>query len=119
MRISDWSSDVCSSDLLLARRPINTPVPAPPQNMLKHGIDRLAARAQLASNPFRQLRAIHPLPAVISKMDQDLRTMPSCCPAGNAITGYLACPHTQLRTEERRVGRGGVRLGRRGGGRRT
>src|SRR3546814_20375421 len=88
MRISDWSSDVCSSDL--ARRPINTPVPAPQENMLKHGIDRLAARAQLASNPFRQLRAIHPLHAVIFKMDQDLRTMPSCCPTGKVITGYLA-----------------------------
>ena len=58
--------------------------------MLKHGIDRLAARAQLASNPFRQLRAIHPLHAVISKMDQDLRTMPPCCPTGKVITGYLA-----------------------------
>src|SRR3546814_10555897 len=58
--------------------------------MLKHGIDQLAARAQLASNPFRQLRAIHPLHAVISKMDQDLRTMPSCCPTGKVITGYLA-----------------------------
>src|SRR3546814_6892871 len=96
MRISDWSSDVCSSDLLLARRPINTPVPAPQENMLKHGIDRLAARAQLASNPFRQLRAIHPLHAVISKMDQDLRTMPSCCPTGKVITGYLASLDTEL-----------------------
>src|SRR3546814_18805559 len=50
---------------LLARRPINTPVQAPQENMIKHGIDGLAARAQLASNPFRQLRAIHPLHAVI------------------------------------------------------
>src|SRR3546814_8337528 len=100
MRISDWSSDVCSSDLdtfkLLARRPINTPVPAPQENMLKHGIDRLAAGAQLASNPFRQLRAIHPLHAVISKMDQDLHTMPSCCPTGKVITGYLASLDTEL-----------------------
>src|SRR3546814_2610920 len=100
MRISDWSSDVGSSDLdtfkLLARRPINTPVPAPQENMLKHGIDRLAARAQLASNPFRQLRAIHPLHAVISKMDQDLRTIPSCCPTGKVITGYLASLDTEL-----------------------
>src|SRR3546814_586188 len=64
--------------------------------MLKHGIDRLAARAQLASNPFRQLRAIHPLHAVISKMDQDLRTMPSCCPTGKVITGYLASLDTEL-----------------------
>src|SRR3546814_5699729 len=112
MRIRDWSSDVSSSDLvflwcwdrciygpsvkLLARCPINTPVPAPQENMLKHGIDRLAARAQLASNPFRQLRAIHPLHAVISKMDQDLRTMPSCCPTGKVITGYLASLDTEL-----------------------
>src|SRR3546814_7670032 len=99
MRISDWSSDVCSSDLtfkLLARRPINTPVPAPQENMLKHGIDQLAARAQLASNPFRQLRAIHPLHAVISKMDQDLRTMPSCCPTGKVITGSLASLDTEF-----------------------
>src|SRR3546814_20040492 len=64
--------------------------------MLKHGIDRLAARAQLASNPFRQLRAIHPLHAVISKMDQDLRTMPSCCPTGKVITGYIASLDTEL-----------------------
>src|SRR3546814_9205161 len=64
--------------------------------MLKHGIDRLAARAQLASNPFRQLRAIHPLHAVISKMDQDLRTMTSCCPTGKVITGYLASLDTEL-----------------------
>src|SRR3546814_16852865 len=71
-------------------------VPAPQENMLKHGIDRLAARAQLASNPFRQLRAIHPLHAVISKMDQDLRTMPSCCPTGKVITGYLASLDTEL-----------------------
>src|SRR3546814_2236183 len=85
LRNSDWSSDVCSSDL-----------PAPQENMLKHGIDRLAARAQLASNPFRQLRAIHPLHAVISKMDQDLRTMPSCCPTGKVITGYLASLDTEL-----------------------
>src|SRR3546814_16261377 len=80
----------------LAQRPINTPVPAPQGNMLRHVIDRLAARAQLASYPFRQLRAIHPLHAVISKMDQDLRTMPSCCPTGKVITGYLASLDTEL-----------------------
>src|SRR3546814_20728617 len=73
--------------------------------MLKHGIDRLAARAQLASNPFRQLRAIHPLHAVLSKLDQDLRTMPSCCPTGKVITGSLPSLDTRL------LGRIGAALG--------
>src|SRR3546814_10357299 len=76
--------------------------------MLKHGIDRLAARAQLASNPFRQLRAIHPLHAVISRMDQDLRTMPSCCPPGKVITGYLASLDTELLGQLREIGRAHV-----------
>jgi hypothetical protein len=29
-------------------------------------------------------------------MDQDLRTMPSCCPTGKVITGYLASLDTEL-----------------------
>src|SRR3546814_17829523 len=74
MRISDWSSDVCSSDLdsgqqglqievslrtdeafqLLARRPIDTAVAASQENMLEHGLDRLAARTKIVGNPPRQ-----------------------------------------------------------------
>src|SRR3546814_19272531 len=81
--------------------------------MLKHGIDRLAARAQLASNPFRQLRAIHPLHAVISTMDQDLRTMTSCCPTGKVITGYLASLATELLGQIREaIGRDCARIAR-------
>src|SRR3546814_12615900 len=56
MRISDWSSDVCSSDLLL------TAVVHPPAGIAAHRFDRLDAgeiavarrRCELVFHPFRQ-----------------------------------------------------------------
>src|SRR3546814_367781 len=43
---------------LLARRPIDTAVAAPQENMLEHGIDRLPARTKIVGNPPRQRPAI-------------------------------------------------------------
>src|SRR3546814_15556160 len=39
---------------LLARRPIDTAVAAPQDNMLEHGIDRPPARTKIVGNPPRQ-----------------------------------------------------------------
>src|SRR3546814_16534869 len=43
---------------LLARRPIDTAVATPQENMLEHGIDRLPARTKMVGNPPRQRPAL-------------------------------------------------------------
>src|SRR3546814_508378 len=147
MRISDWSSDVCSSDLaknvferrltciplhrveagraigigergfqqgdrirrkpiadsgqqglqievslrtdeafqLLARRPIDTAVAAPQENMLEHGIDRLPARTKIVGNPPRQRPAIRLRHTAEPEMPQNLRAMPAGGAPGKII----------------------------------
>src|SRR3546814_7133373 len=55
MRISDWSSDVCSSDLLLIGRPIPGYIPAPDAldpsirilGIFRQSLDQAVARRQL------------------------------------------------------------------------
>src|SRR3546814_4184790 len=138
MRISDWSSDVCSSDLiplhrveagraigigergfqqgdrirrkpiadsgqqglqievslrtdeafqLLARRPIDTAVAAPKENMLEHGIDRLPARTKIVANPTRQLPAIRLRPKAEPELPPNLPAMPAGGEPGKIKTG--------------------------------
>src|SRR3546814_4673838 len=58
MRISDWSSDVCSSDLALLDSPERAlPVPQPLQLGLHAGADRIVGnvdRAEPRGDPFVQ-----------------------------------------------------------------
>src|SRR3546814_4236440 len=75
MRISDWSSDVCSSDL----------VAAPQENMIEHGIDRLPARTKIVGNPPRQRPAIRLRHTAEPEMPQNLRAMPAGGAPGKII----------------------------------
>src|SRR3546814_20724678 len=62
---------------LLARRPIDTAVAAPQENMLEHGIDRLPARTKIVGNPPRQRPAIRLRHTAEPEMPQNLRAMPA------------------------------------------
>src|SRR3546814_16581774 len=90
MRISDWSSDVCSSDLLLTDD----------------------QRRQLLLDDGHQLARMGAVVAVVDLADQPgLRVDPGDdgAPAGDAIAAasdHLA--QRELRSEERRVGKEGV-----------
>src|SRR3546814_14892913 len=83
MRISDWSSDVCSSDLSIAQR-----------------IDRLRDASKAIAAGDLGARAVEDGPAELAELARSFNTMAS-------ELGELFD-----RTEERRVGKEGVSTGR-------
>src|SRR3546814_16812587 len=92
-----------SSDLpfqLLARRPIDTAVAAPQDNMLKHGIDRLPARTKIVGNPPRQRPALRLRPPAEPEMPQNLRAMPARGAPGRHNENTAICIIDQLLTQE-------------------
>src|SRR3546814_16784496 len=97
MRISDWSSDVCSSDLRLMQRDGGLD---PTDHIF---LKRTAKAADAAfaigavDNQFCHEAVVigrHPVAGVKSRIDPDMQ------PAGRVIIGNLA-----RRSEERRVGK--------------
>src|SRR3546814_955894 len=81
---------------LLARRPIDTAVAAPQENMLEHGIDRLPARTKIVGNPPRQRPAIRLRHTAEPEMPQNLRAMP----AGGAPGKIIVVHGFGIRSEE-------------------
>src|SRR3546814_1101866 len=66
MRISDWSSDVCSSDLILPPAPVHRP--AGSTGLAEREIDPLRAQQRMLAVLQRQYavmaQPVHPAPAV-------------------------------------------------------
>src|SRR3546814_14343970 len=95
MRISDWSSDVCSSDLgLLERHPVDHRAAAMPG---RHGVEDLGPRPQHA-NPGRAVKLVagKDVEVAIEGGHVDRQARPR-----------LAANETQD-SEERRVGKEGA-----------
>src|SRR3546814_20789569 len=105
MRISDWSSDVCSSDLSLTGAWISFPKFFAPL-----GGDKMEQRGRPGADPMARFRAqpldepVQPLATVV----RDGATLAS------GRLASIAWPTDQKadRSEERRVGKECVRLGR-------
>ena len=81
---------------LLARRPIDTAVAAPQENMLEHGIDRLPARTKIVGNPPRQRPAIRLRHTAEPEMPQNLRAMPTGSATGEIIVIHGVSFEAQL-----------------------
>src|SRR3546814_17212265 len=100
MRISDWSSDVCSSDLDSADRQEPSPALTNKTTRLREKMNRLAALdAQMREAPDQQ----------VSLTDPDSRSMATRFRRGGlrrAGSGRReASSHHRPRSEERRVGK--------------
>src|SRR3546814_15693271 len=118
MRISDWSSDVCSSDLLLLRTSlrdliprIRMPhhaggrvVPQHPRDALVGGFGAVADDDNAAV-----LRIAHPYPAAVVQADPGgaAGDVEHGVEQGPVADGVGAVPH-RFRSEESRVGKEGV-----------
>src|SRR3546814_16039158 len=116
MRISDWSSDVCSSDLLgLSHQQLGQPQAA---------IDALRKALQIAPGLAAAWQglgeshlAIKDYPSAIDALRKAVQIDPGSAEAwfhlGNGYLGSKDYPDAvdalQTRSEERRVGQGGVR----------
>src|SRR3546814_13376360 len=97
MRISDWSSDVCSSDLLVGQGIANILSP------LFGGIAATGAIARTATNIRNG--GTSPLAGVVHSVLLVLVLLFLAPLAGQVPLAALAA----IRSEERRVGQGGVR----------
>src|SRR3546814_21165952 len=97
MRISDWSSDVCSSDLPAAVAFARHDLDRLRSAVGTHDVDRLAAAAPDLHRAFAAAVAAEPLGPEH---------------AGDAATGFGGCGRgrgaQQRRSADRRVGQGGV-----------
>src|SRR3546814_8505644 len=84
MRISDWSSDVCSSDLI-QRHPILAPAPGVELRMLRGTqADVGVAANQAQQEPDLFLTLIVPAPFAPDKMIRYVITQPVACAPQNA-----------------------------------
>lgn len=61
------------------------PVPAPQENTLEHGANRLSGRAQFISYPRCHLLSIFPLQTPKAEVLQNLRAMSAGGPAGEIV----------------------------------
>src|SRR3546814_15992018 len=108
MRISDWSSDVCSSDLLpavhefpswprsLFIRIPTTPLPASPPLT----ISRITQGRFAVSEP--QSTTTQPLPYMLSSIHLSIEALPFRLTSSHAFAVQRDCPS---RSVERRVGK--------------
>src|SRR3546814_15216837 len=99
MRISDWSSDVCSSDLLT---PNVTSILGPARAAKKGGADAVSLINTVNSIMSVDLDALAPTPTVGGKGTHG----GYCGPAVKPIALHMVA---EIRSEERRVGRECVR----------
>src|SRR3546814_19864245 len=102
MRISDWSSDVCSSDLLIALRPERVSVelgangwPVAHRYRVGDTVMRFAVEDAEGRPGLLHLKSMHPL--------DDHYGLGCLGAAAQAIA-----VHNTARSEERRVGKAGV-----------
>src|SRR3546814_18212461 len=100
MRISDWSSDVCSSDLDLARGPGRLGDAVGLRHPEHDGIDAVTGAPQAGATAHLEL-LVEPI--------TDVTPGPRVGVAGVAGTGAFPW---RFRSEERRVGKECVRTGR-------
>src|SRR3546814_14371807 len=100
MRISDWSSDVCSSDLQVRRFDLLLRGPRPPAGLA--GIDQLIA---LRRNPLPQKEGGGGLSVWWAEVRVILAPLEAAIVQGIPLPGQLAALR---RSEERRVGAEGV-----------
>src|SRR3546814_12310590 len=122
MRISDWSSDVCSSDLLV--QPAVSVVPSAAQAKLR---DLTQRRVQLVNMRVAEINRSHQAsPALaashrrvqaaltreITHIERDIqRCLASADASALKATVDLLSKTPGIRSEERRVGKGGVSNG--------
>src|SRR3546814_11601351 len=100
MRISDWSSDVCSSDLELTSRSSSGSTRVTMQFDLNRNIDSAAREVQAAINASRA-----DLPATLRSNPSYRKANPSAAPMMVlALSSETKTPQ-QIRSEERRVGK--------------
>src|SRR3546814_9689603 len=101
MRISDWSSDVCSSDLLVVGNPANTNALIAQSNAKKLDPKQFTAMVRLDHN-----RALSQLAAKTGSKTTDISKM--IIWGNHSATQYPDISHTLVgdkRSEERRVGK--------------
>src|SRR3546814_11167824 len=106
MRISDWSSDVCSSDLLLARAHVQELVETLGAERLLHGIDETDGELGMAVGEEAIRRRRQP-PQLGRPTDRPRFGFVSDQALCLEIVEVLAHGHGGNRSEERRVGKEG------------
>src|SRR3546814_11233301 len=108
MRISDWSSDVCSSDLRLRG---HRPVPAPAS--FGEAPEHLAARRDRPRDPRRDCGHFHPLGRPIMQLSTPMRILGGTIGLGAMLTApaLAAAPGTMdvTVTIPRQLGRASCR----------
>src|SRR3546814_19649698 len=106
MRISDWSSDVCSSDLGGGGRDYQERYGAKDETFAKISVK---ARRHAANNPLAIFRDPISLEEVMAspKLYGPLTRLQACPPTYGAAAAVLVSP-TFARSGERRVGKEGV-----------
>src|SRR3546814_17791283 len=107
MRISDWSSDVCSSDLRIQERMLETDIDRlPAERLLESGSLFHEELIRMCGNPFLHMSLVR-----VNRMRRllEYRANPDRQRLVVQCTEHLEILDALDRPEERRVGKEGVR----------